>query len=248
MSVNAAGQMDNSISKPIHQFGIDLGGVHYQVRDNIIAPVRWQGFGFNLDFSYSIITKKGLHNIELGIPVAFPNNRYDHSSIVTEINLGYSYLGKIASSERLGQVYIGGMIDWSFNFQYYLNWDDSHMYWLNTYALHPAARWDKTYRDNHKLSMNISFPILALVSRPPEYRYIDQDRLPKAVLSIAHKKMKLKTIPKYLSFVLDCEYMYQLSKKFSIGASYFLNYKTFPEPQTITILSNSLQLKLLFSH
>ena len=248
ITVTVTAQRNISLSKPIKEFSINLGGVFYQLRENIIAPLRWEGFGFNLDLSYSIIAKKGLHNIELGIPVAFPNNRYDHSSIVTEINLSYGYLYKIASNESFGKLYLGGMIDWSFNFQYYLNWDDSHIYWLNAYELRPAFRWSNVLGDKHQFAANFNFPLLALVSRPSEYRYIDQERLPRKVFSMPHEEMKFTSIHKYLSFGLLCEYMYQINEKFALGASYLLNYKSFSEPQPITIFSNSLRLKLLFRH
>lgn len=114
--------------------------MHYQVKDEIVTPLRWDGFGLILDFSYGIFADKSLHQFDIRIPVAFPQNRYDHKAAIAEINLDYGLLGKIGGRESAGQTHFGAKIDWSYNFQYYYNWDDSHMYWLNAYELGPVPR------------------------------------------------------------------------------------------------------------
>ena len=103
MTATVSGQSDSSLSMPIHQIGIFLGGIHYQERDDIVAPLRWEGFGFVGGFSYSLICDIARHDIELRIPVAFLSNRYNHENKVGEINFGYSYLHRIAGQIFLSQ-------------------------------------------------------------------------------------------------------------------------------------------------
>jgi hypothetical protein len=243
----AAAQNYHPFSKPIHQIGIVLGGLNYQVRDDIIAPLRWDGFGFVGGLSYSLISDKGRHNIDLRVLYSSPSNRYDHKSKIGEINLGYGYMHRVGVNESHRQLQIGGQIDWNYNAQYYENWDDSHIYWLNVYELGPAARWSNTIKDNHQLALTFNFSLIALVSRPPKYRYYDQERLPKEILSKPHEKMELTSLHEYISIGLRGQYKYQVSRKITMGVTYYLNYKTFSKPERISLFSNTLQLNLLFT-
>lgn len=245
MTATVTGQGDISLSKPIHQIGLGLGGLHYQIRDDIIAPLRWDGFGFVGDFSYSIIGDKGIHDIELRVPFVLPSNRYEHKGKAGEINLGYGYIHRIADSDSYGQIHLGGLINWSNNLQWYDSWDDSHLYWLNAYELGPVAQWSNTIGGNHQLSASINFSLLALVSRPPEHRYYDQEKLSE-FFTKPHENMKLTSLHEYISIRLHGQYVYPVSNKISMGVSYLLNYMTFPEPEHISIFSNSFQVNLLF--
>jgi len=245
LTTTAAAQNYHHFSKPIHQIGIDLGGVHYQVRDDIIAPLRWDGIGFVGGLSYSLIGDKGRHNIDLRILYASLSSRYDHKNRVGEFNLGYSYMHRIAGNKSDRQLHLGGLIDWNYNLQYYENWDDSHFYWLNVYELGPAARWSNTIGVNHQLALSFNFSLIALVSRPPKYRYYDQLKL-NEIYSEPHEKMELTSLHEYISIGLRGNYMYLVSRKFTMGVSYFLNYKTFSKPERISLFTNTLQLNILF--
>jgi hypothetical protein len=240
-------QNDSLLSQPIHQIGVVLGSGYNQIRDDILAPLRWDGLSFVGGFSYSKVSTKALHNIDLRIPYSSLTNRYDHEADAYELNLGYSYLRKIENTKPYGQIYVGGLIDWSCNLQLYDTWDDSHLYWLNVYELGPIVRWKPNFPSNHHLSFNLNFPLLALVSRPPEFRYYDQEKLPAEILSKPHENMKFNTINKYISLGLQCKYIYPLSAKLALETSYLSNFKTFSEPRRISIFSNTLQLKLLFT-
>jgi hypothetical protein len=246
ITATVSGQSDSSLSKPIHQIGIVLGGVHYQERDDIIAPLRWDGFGFVGGLSYSLIGDKGRHNIDLRVLYAPLSNRYEHNNKAGEIYLGYSYLHRIAGKESDSQLHLGGLIDWNYNAQYYDNWDDSHIYWLNVYELGPVARWSNIIEENHQLALRFNFILIALVSRPPIYRYYDQEKLSE-LFSKPHEKMELTSIPEYISIELRGDYMYQVSRKFAMGVNYFLIYKTFSKPERISLFTNTLQLNFLFT-
>jgi len=234
-----------NVSKPIYQIGIYLGGAHYQVRDDIVAPLRWDGFGPVATLSYAYVNDKVRHDIELRTTFAFPSNRYDHSAMAMELNLGLRYLRRITGSESQGQLHLGGLLDWSFNFQFYDSWDDSHGYWLNAYELGPAVRWSQALGSKHRLAVSFNFPLLALVARPPEHRYYDQERLPKEILSKPHENMELTSVHEYISFGLRGCYTCKVSRKVTLGVSYLLNYKTFSQPKRISILCNTMSLRLL---
>ena len=61
---------DSSV-KPTHQIGLGIGAIHYQVRDDIVAPLRWSGLGPVGDLSYTYAGENGRHGVDLRIPFAF---------------------------------------------------------------------------------------------------------------------------------------------------------------------------------
>lgn len=247
LTVNVFGQIDVSNSKPTHQLDIGLGGLHYQLKDDIIAPLRWDGIGFSLDLSYKLIFDKGRHKIGLRVPYATLSNRYNHKNTVAEINFGYDYIHRIAGKGSPVPLDLGFFIDWNDNLQYYESWDDSHLYWLNIYELGPVMRWSHIINDSHQIVVNLQFPVLAFVSRPPKYRYYDQEALPRELLKKSHEDLKMASVNDYLSFSLRGEYIYSFSRKVALGTSYMMDYKTFSKPERISLYTNSLQLNLMFS-
>lgn len=246
MTVVVAAQNDTSNSKSTRQISILIGGLHNQIRDDIVVPLRWDGMGFLGSFSYTLIGYKVQHHIELCVPLAFPSNRYDHESTIVGINLEYEFLPKISNSVSIGQIYLGGKIGWNYNIQFYNSWDDSHLYWLNVYEIGPAVRWSKTVGDNHQLAANFTIPLLALISRPPEYRYYDQFK-PSQILSETHDNMVFTSLHEYISISLGGQYLYQVSSRILLGLSYNFSCKTYSKPDRISLITNTLQLKLVFT-
>ncbi|MFC2121159.1 hypothetical protein ACFLTI_06160 [Bacteroidota bacterium] len=246
MTTAGMSQKDPMLSKPIHEIGFGLALVNPQMRDAIVSPLKWDGFGGGLDFTYARIGLKGIHEIAMRNSFGPISNRYGHEGLNAEVSLAYAYMKRINGTELGGKLQLGSMIDWSYNFQLYESWDDSHLYWINAYELGPVVRWSNILGNNHQIALNFNLPLLALVSRPPKNKYIDQDRLPKTLLSQPHENMKLTSIHQYISFRLRAEYTVQLSRKTSFGISYLLNYKSFSKPERIVMLTNTLQVCLKF--
>ncbi|UCD38019.1 MAG: hypothetical protein JSW54_00590, partial [Fidelibacterota bacterium] len=107
------------------RIGFGLGGVHYQARDDILAPLRWAGPGGLLNVSYRFNSRRGQQELALRFPVAVVANRYDHIGFCDELNIRYVVLPGEPGDEASGQVHLGGMLEWSLNHQFYLSWDDS---------------------------------------------------------------------------------------------------------------------------
>jgi len=173
----ASGQMTDTSLFFSQKLRISLSGLHYQVKDELIVPIRWDGVGGSLGFSYLTSTKDMDQEIEFLLPVSFLTNRYDHNAYAWEVFLGYIRLYRIDPSFWGGTLYLGGQIRWNANCEFYADWDDSHLYWLNLYDLSPALKWSKDYDLKNRLSVTIQIPLLALISRPPENQYFDQAHL-----------------------------------------------------------------------
>ena len=178
----------------------------------------------------------------------FPSNRYGYEASFTfELYMGYNYLHRVYSSKFIGDIHVGGLLDWSINIQNYENWDDSHIYWLNVYEMGPVVRWSKDVWPNHKFAAFFNFPVMAIASRPPKYRYYDQERLPEEIFSKPHENMKFTSLHEYVSFCIRGDYTYRLSRLFSLGVSYLMNFRTHSSPERISIFGNTILFRVIFT-
>lgn len=242
-------QDDRPVSEPRRQLGIGLGGVHYQVGDRIVSPLRWDGFGAALELSYTVVHGAGRHQFAFRLPFAAPTNRYDHEAFAGALSTGYEYSHDIPGSVFGGRLHLGGFLEGNMNVQFYYDWDDSHIYWLTTYGLGPAARWDRGVGRKHRFAMRFNLPLLALVSRPPEHRYYDQGRMNTIGywFTKPHEGMTLTSVHQYVSLRLRGDYLVRASPRLLLGASFLLSYQTFSEPQRIGIVTNMLLLRVMFT-
>ena len=227
---------------PIHKFGIAVGLAHNQVRDYLLAPLRWDGIGPVLDVSYIYAPNASRHTVELRIPFAFMSNRYGHQAKALGINIEYGFLRTITGSDPRNALQAGGALNWSLDYQYYDSWDDSHFYWLNGYSVGPAIRWTGIVGQN-QLAVGFNLPLLALVSRPPGFRYQDQES-PWELLSMAHEQMSLAGVGNYLSPGVGAEYTRWINHQATLGAKILLQYRVFPEPERISLLNGSVLMTL----
>ncbi|UCH63143.1 MAG: hypothetical protein JSU77_01425 [Fidelibacterota bacterium] len=241
-------QTDHRNPRSVSQIGFGLGGVHYQARDDILAPLRWEGAGGLLNVSYRFNSRRGQQEITMRLPVAIVANRYNHKGFCDELNIRYVVLSRKAGDEATGQVHFGGMLEWSLNHQFYLSWDDSHFYWLNTYAVGPVVRWGKAFSQDRHWTVGISFPLLVLVSRPPEHRYYDQEPMNRVGywFTKPHEDMKLTSVHEYKSVDLRCNYNWQWSRKVTLCVSFHGSYETYSKPRRISLFTNTLMLQFLF--
>lgn len=235
-------------SKPVRQIGFGLGGVYVQVRDDILAPLRWDGAGGLVTASYLINNRKRQQEIALRLPIAIVANRYDHSGFCDELSVRYDYLYDLSGDVSRGQVHLGGMLEWSLNHQLYLSWDDSHLYWLNSYAMGPVAKWSRAAGQGRNWGVRFTFPLLAFISRPPEYRYQDQEPMHKVGFWFTrpHEDMQLTSLHEFIMLDVRCDYRRRLGRKITLKAALHSAYKSYSEPEKVRLFTNTLMLQFLF--
>ena len=237
-----SGQTADSGSSPPSLLRIGVAGLHYQVKDQLVAPLRWDGLGFGLRFSYLAMSTAMEQEIDMLIPVSFLSNRYDHTAYAFEVSLGYSRLYVIYPSALGGNLYLGGEVRWNAHCEFYADWDDSHLYWLNVYDLAAAVQWSKDDDNGNHISIKMQIPLFAFISRPPEHQYIDQAPLqrPAYYFDALHQNMHMTSVHEYVSFGLKADYRLRVGKSTILGATWSFQYTTCKSPQTIGIISNIL--------
>ena len=182
------------------------------------------------------------HEVELLLPVSFLANRYDHKGYAFEVSVGYSALCLIHPSILGGSLYLGPQVRWTAHCQFYADWDDSHLYWLNVYDLGAAVEWTKEYDSGQHVSIAMHIPLLGLVSRPPEHQYVDQAPLQRLsyYFEALHQNLGLTSVTRYVAFDLKAEYAWQVGSSTMLGASWSFQFTTCRFPQPISIISNTL--------
>jgi hypothetical protein len=241
LASTVSGQSTDSTSFPSHLFRISIAGVHYQVKDQLVAPLRWDGTGGALGFSYLTSSKWLINEFNFQIPVGILSNRYDHRGYAWEINVSYTGLHKIQPSIMQGNLSLGMQIRWDANCQFYADWDDAHLYWLNVYDLGPVLKWSKDYSASW-ITISMHLPLFALFSRPPENQIFDQADLilPSYYFKTLHENLRPASVNEYISLNMKTEYMKQVNKKTILGVTWLFNYQSCRIPQNISIITNTI--------
>jgi CubicO group peptidase (beta-lactamase class C family) len=121
---------------------LGLGAEQLQVRDDIVAPLRYQGTGACLDLAYTREAGRTSHRFDIVLSGAPALDRYGHRALGLRFGASYAGLFPVARSPRYGSWLVGGELDWNMALQYYAQWDEEHLYWLTAYALAPAVAHD----------------------------------------------------------------------------------------------------------
>jgi hypothetical protein len=218
--------------------------VHNQVKDNLVAPLKWDGLGSGICLSYMSTGPRVIHEVSLIMSVSGLKNRYKYTGYALELSLGYTLSCMVIPAVWGGTVYLGPQIRWDGKTNFFKDWDDSHIYWFSTYEFGPSLKWSKDYKEKQNILFTMQLPFVALVSRPPENQYIDQPPLitPSYYFKSLNKDLRLVTLNNYFSFRLQVDYSYKIKSGNLIGGSWLFDYKSCKIPRNTTIITNIMMI------
>jgi hypothetical protein len=235
-------------SEPHHTIGVGLGGVHQQVRDDVLAPLRWDGPGAAIELSYDNRSRAGRHHAEFRFPVAFVKNRYDAEGVTAEVTAGYGYLRTVAGDVAGGRIRVGGLLDWTLNLEWFEDWDDEHLYWLNAYELGPWVTWARPLGADQRIEIGLDVPIVALTSRVRGHHFYKLDPMDDVgfYFSEPHEDMGFTSLGEHFAVCLRCDYSSDPGHGWPVDASIIVDYKTNGEPERVRILTTTLLVRFTF--
>lgn len=240
----AAGQVtqDASITGRFLKIGLPI--VHNQVKENLLAPLRWDGVGGGLGIYYLMVSPKAFHEISLLMNVSELKNRYNHNGYSLEATLEYNFNCNVSSTFFSGDLFLGPQLKWDATINFFSDWDDSHIYWLNSYELGPSLEWSKNYKEKQNISITVQFPLFVIVSRPPEYQYKDQPPLikPTYYFKSMNEDLRFFTVSNFSSLRLQANYLFRIKKDKMIGGTWIFDFKTCKLPRSTTTIKNILML------
>lgn len=218
----------------------DLG--LYQMRDDLLAPLRYAGPALGIQVAVERRTASAEHEAHLRFGIAGGLNRYRHGAFAVPISGSYTYLRPLdlargrAFSALLGIAGSARMDD-----MYFIQWDDAHLYWLTTYAIGPAARVRLPLSGDRALSFDAGVPVLGVVSRPPEERFNKVDRLvsPGTWFTQPHQDLSFATWPDLIGADLRIAYARSAGGR-PARLVYDASFRTTPNPRRAVVLEQAI--------
>ena len=191
---------------------------------------RYQDFRFELGFSRILATPEDLTK-----------------SANAMITSTYSYCFK-AIDEPSINYYIGPQAKLAYSIFFYPNWDDSHLYWGNSFSLGISNIAFHSFQNDTKLFATFSIALLSLYSRPDIPRLYKIDDISfGGMVSNVHKNLKLGFPPMATSLHCEIEYQFPVFQTKTEAVFYSFDYakiargKAFP----FTQLFHKLGLRIL---
>jgi len=224
-------------------FGIGPRISYVQVRDDILVPLRFSGPGLSLLLLYE---RRGLvhqHKVDVSVGLALLRDRYGFSGALLSSSVGYRYLRSLWDNTLGGNICLGSKLNWSLNNEFFYDWDDEHLYWLTTIELGPALHYSRSMKKERQIHLTLSLPVIALMSRPPLYRYYKTDDLTKVgfLLTKPHEDLHVVSFDKYQA--AEISFGYEMRR---ITLTYRGSFKHATDPEPITLFVNSLDITWRF--
>lgn len=233
-----------------HHIGWRLGVDFPQMREDLLVPVRFAGVGAQLGLAYGYSAGNHQHFITAGFAMAYVKNSYGDPAADLIWDAGYIYMYRLGRGAAVGELWFGGALRYTMDWNYNFSWDQEHLYWLSTLDLGPTVSWQKLFFKKHELRASLEFPIVALASRPPQFRYYKIGRLDDARYHFqkANENMGFTSLHEYISIRLYVDYLYRAKPGLYMGVRYQMGYRTHSEPLRYQRLSQALlfQMRHLF--
>ncbi len=227
-------------------FGMGLR--HVQINDRIVSPVRSDGIAFALSLGAEYEINASRHALWLRGGFGELANRYDLPVVAFDLRIGYGYLRRIvAEADGSWSLHGGATLSWGTAVQFYSLLDESHLYWMTATEL--GVKGSSTWRmgDRARLAVDLGLPISALVSRPPEERYYNNDQPnPSAILDLVHSRSRLSGPLDYSGFDIAASYSFDLSDRLVEEIQYRGSYRWSASPVAAEFLDNTLCLSLRY--
>jgi hypothetical protein len=233
------------IVKPVRKnsFGIGPRVSYVQVRDDIVVPLRFSGPGISLLLSYKRHGAVHQHEVNGRLGLAFLRDRYGFSGALLSSSVSYRYLYEPSKNNVGGRIFPGAQLKWSLNDEFFFDWDEEHLYWLTTIELGPVLRYSRTIKKDRKFHATLCVPVIAVISRPPLYRYYKTDELTKLGFwfSKPHEDLHFAFIDTYQAaeISLACE-------RGRMTVTYTGSFARAAEPEPVLLFTNSIDVTWRF--
>jgi hypothetical protein len=157
-----------------HQLGVGPVVAATQVREDLVAPLRWVGPGFGITLSHDYRAATWDVEERLRLALAYVSERYGSSNAL--LLPAFDVSAHFGSAGRPGSIDFGAWFGVHQLLGYYVAWDDAHLYWFTTVGLGPSVRFTADTLPR-PVEIEVSAPLVALVSRPPRRRLYKVDNL-----------------------------------------------------------------------
>jgi hypothetical protein len=151
-----------------NDFGIAVSVTRYALKDEVLNPLRHSGTFVSLGFFYERPRPRSASRFDLDLVFNPVSSRYESGkdSFASALRLAYRRVRQVARPGAELRLLAGGAVAFTNQFAYFDNWDDSHGYWLTAYSIDATGTLEYTAWVGRPVSLEVTVPLLALVSRP----------------------------------------------------------------------------------
>ena len=192
------------------RYGPTLGVAFYQVRDEVLNPIRHQGPSVSAGVFREGASTDSMHRLGISFTFAPLTDRYspDRSSVVFHPAVELRYAKKTAQLSEDLTLFLGGTMGWNTCFGFYENWDQGHPYWLTSAHLGFAGSLVHKLDDGKALQLDLDSPLVAFLSRPPErFEYKEVNPALGWVFKEIHRGLRGATFPQHKAFTATLTFL-----------------------------------------
>ena len=230
-------------------FGFSLAVTEYQIRDQVLNPLRHRGTSVTLELFRRGDGGDTRRRFGFSLMVNPLGDRYAprRGTLIFHPALDYRMAWRVTDAGGSTSLFLGGNAGWSTHFAFYELWDESHVYWLTSSQVGVDAVLERRLGGGRTLSLEVDAPLVALVSRPPErwdHREVDPGL--GAVLGEIHGGARLATPAEHLALRAGLAYTAvrdgKLHHAFFWRTTWIRNSS--PTSRDVRILTHSLGVSL----
>ncbi len=236
--------------RPTTLLGGSIGVGHLQLTDEIVRGLRWSGPAGEVRGFFTDTVGANWHLSNFRFPVGFIENRYGHAGVAWDAQLDYGYARRIGNTGGSIEWALGGVVRWDWALQYYADFDEEHLYWMNAYELAPliAGRYD--VHERAIIVAQLDLPIFELVSRPPAFRYYKIDKLthPSFFFKKTHQDFRATSLHEHVASRLRLAYQQMWGRHAAIEARYAFDFVYEAEPRRFLLLMHTLSFGVAYAY
>ncbi len=207
-----------------------------QAREDTLVPIRWMGPEFGFTGSFRLDTPRYELDSRLRFTMAVLFDPHGTLGVASYPGLWVGFRLPVTTTPW-GPLRIGAEAGLHEALMSYQDWDDDHLYWLGVIALGPSAELSIPTSPKRSLDVALTIPLLALVSRSPEYRLNKADNMVSVGywLSRAFAEPRLATVNELQSVSLRATHRAK-SRGFHLDPWAEVELDSYSEPRRVTSL------------
>jgi hypothetical protein len=241
-------KVKSSLSKVYkNQIGIQVGYNQGYLKDLNFSPLNYKESGTLYALNYTHQKPKGIFYVDLDFSLGKLKTRASKhfTSSMTLANLEISYVRKLTKKESKYFFHLGGQYS---SYLQILDWNDYESFsFLAIHGIGVKGLLSYNINSKHKFNTSLFIPVFQDLVRPP-YNGIDetiienQDNTVKLIF--AGKPSSFNT---YCSFDWKFNYLYSISNRLDLTATYLARYQNVFEINTVKHLQNQFTVGVNFN-
>lgn len=196
-----------------------------QLKEGNLHPKVHSGVGIGLLYSH-LRKKRNQTQFEIGVQFSRPKTKYESLAASMNIQLFSNYAFLFNGITKNKFTYnLGPELGLHYNLSRYPNWDESHLYWADYLGLGFRNIFNYQLNGKHALTLNISVPLVSVISRPELDRMYKVDDISVGgILGSMHSNLEGALWNHSFIAKSRVEYHFQIADHLTQSICYSFNY------------------------